>query len=402
MLLAISTIIANVLYLVVPKFISSGIDSYVAQSLLSRSFYGWFIAVSFGIFLLTYFQGVFQTYVAEKAAYDIRNQLADKISRMSYKQLEEETHSKLLTNFTSDIEAVKQFFSFAVAIAISSVVVIIGAAWLLISINWKLALSVLAILPFIGILFVVVFSKIGPLFKKIQEIMDRFNTIISESVIGSAIVRVLNSGDLEYEKFKKENNLAKENGMTILKYFSLLIPIIGVIANLAALIILVLGGKYVILGSMSLGDFTAFNSYVFILIFPIIMLGFISSTISRAQESYVRIQNVFDIKEEELNKTLLLQFNTSKNEDKNFHLAAGVIGGVRVGSKLVQKFDVFGKESKNKSKGVYNLNSFQAIATVRMGYNDIGLFANYNLLPLFEKGKAEEVFPLTIGVSMHF
>ena len=103
-----------------------------------------------------------------------------------------------------------------------------------------------------------------------------------------------------------------------------------------------------------------------------------------------------------LNVPLLLQFNTSKNEDKNFHLAAGVIGGVRVGSKLVQKFDVFGKESKNKSKGVYNLNSFQAIATVRMGYNDIGLFANYNLLPLFEKGKAEEVFPLTMGVSMHF
>ncbi|MFD1553662.1 hypothetical protein DNU06_10290 [Putridiphycobacter roseus] len=103
-----------------------------------------------------------------------------------------------------------------------------------------------------------------------------------------------------------------------------------------------------------------------------------------------------------LNVPLLLQFNSSKNEDKNFHVAAGVIGGVRIGSKLVQKFDVLGKESKNKSKGVYNLNSFQALATVRMGYNDFGLFANYNLLPLFEKGKAEQVFPLTMGVSFHF
>jgi len=115
--------------------------------------------------------------------------------------------------------------------------------------------------------------------------------------------------------------------------------------------------------------------------------------------------NVFNknqIRATYFNIPLLIQFNTSKNENKNFHVAAGVIGGVRIGSKLVQKFDVLGKENKNKSKGVYNLNSFQASATARVGYKDFGLFANYNLIPLFEKGKAEEVFPLTFGVSLHF
>ncbi len=103
-----------------------------------------------------------------------------------------------------------------------------------------------------------------------------------------------------------------------------------------------------------------------------------------------------------LNVPLLLQFNTSKNEDKNFHVAVGVIGGVRLNSKTVQKFDVLGKEAKNKEKGIYNLNSFQASATARVGYNDIGVFANYNLLPLFDKGAAEEVYPLTVGLALHF
>lgn len=103
-----------------------------------------------------------------------------------------------------------------------------------------------------------------------------------------------------------------------------------------------------------------------------------------------------------LNIPLLLQFNTSKYDSKNFHVSVGVIGGVRLSSKTIQKFDVLGKEAKNKEKGIYNLNWCQASATARVGYNDFGLFANYNLLPLFDKGAAEEVYPLTIGLSLHF
>lgn len=103
-----------------------------------------------------------------------------------------------------------------------------------------------------------------------------------------------------------------------------------------------------------------------------------------------------------LNIPLLIQFNTSKTEDNNFHVAVGVIGGVRINSKTVQKFDVEGKGAKVKQRGVYNLNPFQASATARIGYKDIGLFANYSLMPLFETGATEEVYPLTFGLSLHF
>lgn len=302
--LTLSTSIANILYLIVPKFISSGIDSYTLGQAITKTFYIEFLLVAFGIFLLTYFQGIFQTYLSQKVAYDIRNNLAEKISTLSYRQLENETPAKVLTHFTSDIDAIKNFFSTAVATSISSIVVLVGAMILLLTINMKLALAVIALLPFIIILFVFVFKKLGPLFKRSQEIIDVFNTIIGESVSGAAIVRVLNTGTIEYSKFEKHNNVSLDNSMKILKYFSFVIPTVGVIANFAALVILVLGGKFVIGGTMSLGDFTAFNSYVFILIFPIIMLGFISSTISRAQESYLRIQKIFEIKEEKKEGTL--------------------------------------------------------------------------------------------------
>jgi len=290
--LTISVFVANIFYLIVPKFISTGIDSYAEGQLVGGTFYLQFTLVAIGMFVFTYIQSILETYLSEKASYNLRNKLANKISSLSYKQVEDQTASKLLTNFTSDIEAIKDFLSFAVGIIIFSFVVIIGSAGLLLSINWKLALAVLLIVPLIGVIFGILFSKLGPLFKKTQEIIDGFNTIIGQSVVGAAVVRVLNLGALEYEKFKVQNNNAKENSLKIIRSFSLMIPLIGLISNIAALIILLLGGKFVIENSMTLGDFTAFTSYVFILIFPIIMLGFVSSTISRAQESYRRIQDV--------------------------------------------------------------------------------------------------------------
>ncbi len=99
---------------------------------------------------------------------------------------------------------------------------------------------------------------------------------------------------------------------------------------------------------------------------------------------------------------LMLEFNTSRNDSKNFYLAAGVVGGVRVASKVKKRGEFEGKQFKQKEKGTYGLNSFKLDAAVRLGYGNIGIFANYSLLPLFDTNKTVEVYPLTFGLSMNF
>ncbi len=127
------------------------------------------------------------------------------------------------------------------------------------------------------------------------------------------------------------------------------------------------------------------------------------STFAIIDSSIVNGFNKNQLRVNTFNIPILLQFNTSKNEDKNFHVALGVIGGVRIGSNVKYKYDFpGGGSSKNKEKGRYNLNAFSATGTVRMGYNDFGLFANYNLLTLFEEGKSEAAYPLSFGLSFHF
>lgn len=99
---------------------------------------------------------------------------------------------------------------------------------------------------------------------------------------------------------------------------------------------------------------------------------------------------------------LLLEFNTSADEDKSFYLAAGVVGGVRMTSKTKRQGEFDGKEFKEKVKGPYNLNPFKLDAAVRFGYSNWGVFANYSLLPLFDQGKTVDLYPLTFGLSVNF
>jgi hypothetical protein len=102
------------------------------------------------------------------------------------------------------------------------------------------------------------------------------------------------------------------------------------------------------------------------------------------------------------NIPLLFQVNTSTDEDRNFHIAFGAIGGVRIGSSVKYVYDVLGGENDHKEKGRFNINPFQVCATARIGFRDFGLFANYNVLTLFESGKSETAYPLTFGASFHF
>jgi len=122
---------------------------------------------------------------------------------------------------------------------------------------------------------------------------------------------------------------------------------------------------------------------------------------------YAEIDSVYTytknkLKASYLTVPLLLEFNTSSNNDKSFYLAAGVVGGVRIGSKTKLIGELDGKEFKEKRKGTYNLNPFKLDALVRLGYSDWGVFASYDVLPLFEEGKTDNIYPLTFGLSLNF
>src|SRR5579871_6714560 len=140
-LLVVLTVIGNGLNLVVPKIISHAIDAYTQGTLVIDTVVLQFFVVALLVFTLTYLQSIVQTYASERVAKDLRTKVAAKISVQSYEYVERMTPAKLLTNLTSDVDAVKLFVSQAIATIIASVFLIIGAGILLLQINWRLGLS---------------------------------------------------------------------------------------------------------------------------------------------------------------------------------------------------------------------------------------------------------------------
>ena len=280
--------------LLIPRIIARGIDAFTANQFDAKTVIIEFVLAALGIFIFTLLQGVVQTLAAEKVAKDLRNKLSDKISKQSYSFILKANPSKLLTNMTSDMDSVKMFVSQAFVSIISSLFIILGVAVLLISINWKLALAVLTIVPILSVAFYIVFKKVKVLFKLSREVIDALNRVINESILGSALIRVLNSQQPEILKFVEKNVESRDLGLAIVRLFSVLIPIVTFVANFAIVIILALGGHYVVLGTLTLGNFAAFNSYVMMLIFPIMMIGFMSNIIASATASYRRIRQVLD------------------------------------------------------------------------------------------------------------
>lgn len=280
--------------MLIPKIISRTIDAFSTNHFDIGTVILQFMIAGVAIFVFTFLQNVVQTYTSERVARDLRTKLSDKISMQSYTFILKSNPSKLLTNLTSDIDSVKMFVSQAFVTIISSVFVIAGTSVLLLLINWKLALAVISIVPVIGGAFFIVLRKVRVLFKRTREIIDALNKIINESIMGSALIRVLNSQQPESLKFLEKNFESQNLGLSILRLFATLIPVIMFVSNLAVVTILALGGHFVVTGSMSLGDFAAFNSYIFLLIFPILMIGFMSNIIASATASYTRINEVLN------------------------------------------------------------------------------------------------------------
>lgn len=302
-LLVILTIASTIISLITPKYIG-----YIFDAAAKREDYTDFTNIIILIIIVSFVIGLLQivigSYLSQKVAYDIRVAVSTKISKQSFKFINQITPSKLLSILTSDVDAVRDMISQSLVVVISSIFLIIGAASLMFSINWRMTLAALLVVPSVMGAFVIVFKKLGPLFEKTRIVIDSLNRVISESVIAASLIRVLNSQNQEETKINEYNLKAKDLGYKILSAFAFMFPFINFVASFFGVVVLYVGGNEFLNQRLSPGDFISFFTYLGVLIFPVLTLGFISNVISRAFVSVSRINEVLDSKVEKVDGTI--------------------------------------------------------------------------------------------------
>ena len=249
-------------------------------------------AIMLGVFLAA--AAYLTQYVGQKVVFDLRNELYVHMQRLSFSFFDRAATGDLMSRFTSDVDMVNMFLSTGVVIAVGAVFMLAGAIVIMSAMNLKLTLVSLSVLPLLIFSVDRMARKIRPMFLLIQQQMGKVTSVLQENIAGLRVVRAFAQEHEESAKFRKENEEYRQRQIRTVRLSSFYNTFMTFTSNLAVALLLWYGGREVIFGSLSVGELVAFNQYIFALVMPVRMFGFLITMIQRANASSQRIFEVLD------------------------------------------------------------------------------------------------------------
>ncbi len=285
-------ILAHSVELLFPTLVSQVLDQYnITQTIDSKYYLYTCIILLIGT-TFTYLSTYLNALLGEKIGQDLKNRLFRKVLKHNYSYLVHNKPSKILTVINSDTIYIKNTFAQSLGLILSSIFLLIGSVVLMFSLNSQLATIIVIAVPTVIIILLLLIKDKFKLFKVVQELRDALNKITSENIKATMLVKVFVSEKTEIKKFKKVNQKNKDIGLEINRIFSLVVPIVNSLAIIATMIIIYFGGKQIIYGDMTIGEVTAFNTYVQLFTLPILMLALMTAMIGQAIASLKRINEI--------------------------------------------------------------------------------------------------------------
>jgi ATP-binding cassette, subfamily B, multidrug efflux pump len=368
--------------LATPLLIGRAIDEGIGPRRLGIIFIvvGWLVGLALARALFTFLQGYLAERASQGVAYDLRDALFERIERLSFSYYDRVQTGQLVTRLTSDVEQIRTFAGSGVVQLANAVVMLIGTTVVLLYLDWQLALVALAVVPVLAVLLVRFVGRIRPLFREVQQTLGRLNTVLQEDLVGVRVIRAFAREDYETARYTSVNDELLEKNLTTVRVFSNNFPFVFLFANLGTLAIIWFGGWQVIGGRLSVGDLVAFNSLLGFMLFPILTIGFLSASISRAGASSQRVFDVLDapldVKDAPDASTLLPLSCRVDFDNVSFRYpgsARDILAGVSFTARPGQTVAVLGTTGSGKSTLVNLIPRFYDVTggAVRLDGNDV-------------------------------
>ncbi|TVR22321.1 MAG: ABC transporter ATP-binding protein [Anaerolineaceae bacterium] len=251
-------------------------------------------------FIFRYFGEILSHYIA----YDIRNDVYDKVQRQSFTYHDESQTGTLITRAISDVDEIQRFFAFGLIDGLNTALLFIGVTLMMFGTSPTLA--VIALLPIIPL---AVLSRnfammVSPLWKKIMERLQKLGNHLQENALGAEVVRAFNREDYEVQRFAKDNDRMYHERMDLIRQWATYLPMSALIIAFSTALVLFFGGwmERAGVGGVTVGLIVAFNAYVLLLAQPIRFLGFVILLMTQAISSARRVFEIIDAPERVVNK----------------------------------------------------------------------------------------------------
>lgn len=252
--------------------------------------------------------GIFSTYFAAKVtgyvSHDIRVSLFKKITKLSFLKLDTIKVEHIITVLTNDLSMVSNIFMMGIRILFRVPIILIGSLIMAIVVSPTLSLSLIVVVPLMISTMYFVMKKSYPYFDLTQKAVDDINDIVRENVNGIRVVKAFVKEKEELKKFEKVNKKLLNINMKAMKIMTIAMPIMMLIVNVTVVLILWYGGNNVVNGNIEIGNILAFIQYLSNILSSVMMGSLIIVMLAKSEVSALRINEVLELKEENMNGNL--------------------------------------------------------------------------------------------------
>ncbi len=233
----------------------------------------------------SFFAGI----VSQSFGADLREDLYRRVENFSFKNIDKFTTGSLITRLTNDVVQLQTAVLVMMRMMVRTPLLLVGSFIMAVRINARLALILIVCLPILLILGYLLIKKAMPFFTKVQQALDKVNTILQENLAGIRVVKAFVRGEYEKQKFNKANDNLTRLNITASRMVGLTMPLMFLVMNMCIAAALWFGGINVNLGIMQTGEVIAFINYLTQILFSLLRVGFMLIFFSRAKVSADRV-----------------------------------------------------------------------------------------------------------------
>lgn len=263
------------------------------------------IILTFGILMLVItllggFVGTLCAYTAARASqgfgHDLRCDAYRRVMSLSIEQTDRFTTGSLVTRMTGDIAMMVEFVEMILRMFVRAPMFLVGGTIMLIMLNVKFGVVLLCALPLLLGVIILVLSRAVPMYGVVQTKLDRVNSVVQENVSGARVVKAYVREDYETDRFGRANGELRDVNYRVLRFMSIITPVMNVVQNVAIIAIIAIGGFDISAGvaGMSTGTLMAGVNYVTTVLHSVMMVTMMFQSVSRAMASGKRIREVLD------------------------------------------------------------------------------------------------------------
>jgi ATP-binding cassette subfamily B protein len=238
-------------------------------------------------------RSVLASIVSQNFGTELRYDLFKKVQTLSFKNLDKFDRASLITRLTNDVTQVQVFVNGLMRIFVKAPLLAIGGLVMATRLNLHLSVVLAVVVPIVALLIILNLRLGFPRFSKVQQALDRVNSVIREYLSGVRVVKAFNRFDVETDKFAKANDHFKNQSIAAGRLMATFSPLIMLIVNLGIVVVLWIGGHGVNSGNIQVGQIVAFINYMTQILFSLMMISMVFNMFVRAKASAGRIDEVF-------------------------------------------------------------------------------------------------------------